>query len=209
MRPITRLLKSGSMNRLPILLLTIAFTITSTAQQPTGPPSAQALQELKKDPAEYNAIKKALAQTDLHLKIDGLREYLRQYPNSPVKEQALEELLMAYWFQVKPPHSDPATQKVLFQMMLTANSLLYVDPDNLRALALMVDEKETVAKETQSEEQAAQLHSDAIDLAKRGLRVLAHAQKPTNMSDAAYTQYITKARSIFNAALNDSSAQAK
>ena len=116
---------------------------------------------------------------------------------------------MAYWFTVKPPHSDPATQKVLFQMMLTANSLLYVDPDNLRALAVMVDEKETVAKETKSEEQAAQLHSDAIDLAKRGLRVLAHAQKPTNMSDDAYAQYISKARTIFNSALNDSTMQAQ
>lgn len=116
---------------------------------------------------------------------------------------------MAYWSTVKPPHSGPATQKVLFQMMLTANSLLYVDPDNLRALVLMVDEKETVAKETKSEEQAAQLHSDAIDLAKRGLRVLAHAQKPTNMSDAAYAQYISKATATFNAALSDASIQAK
>lgn len=197
------------MNRTLGLFLIIAFTVTSTAQQPTGPPSAQALEVLKQDPAEYNAIKKALAQTDIHLRIDELRQYLRQYPNSAVKEQALEELLMAYWFTVKSPHGDPATQKVLFEMMLTANSLLYVDPDNLRALVVMVDEKETVAKETKSEEQAAQLHSDAIDLAKRGLRVLAHAQKPTNMWEDAYEQYISKARAVFTAALTGSSIRVK
>ena len=43
-----------------------------------------------KDPAEYNAYVGAVQQTDPAAKISGLEAFLTQYPNSVMKNQALE-----------------------------------------------------------------------------------------------------------------------
>ncbi len=49
-----------------------------------------------KDPAEYNAYVAALQQTDPNAKISGLEAFLTQYPNSVMKNQALELLMGTY-----------------------------------------------------------------------------------------------------------------
>ena len=61
-------------------------------------PAAAAAPQKKeiKDPAEYNAYVGAVQQTDATAKISGLEAFLTQYPNSVMKEDALELLMGTY-----------------------------------------------------------------------------------------------------------------
>src|SRR2546425_7239129 len=75
----------------------------AATQQPgtapaTGQPGAPAQPQKKeiKDPAEYNAYVSAVQQKDPAAQISGLEAFLTQYPNSVVKEDALEALMGAY-----------------------------------------------------------------------------------------------------------------
>ena len=49
-----------------------------------------------KDPAEYNAYVAAIQQKDPNAKISGLEAFLTQYPNSVMKNTALEVLMQTY-----------------------------------------------------------------------------------------------------------------
>jgi len=49
-----------------------------------------------KDPAEYNAYVGAVQQSDAAATVSGLEAFLTQYPNSVMKEDALELLMIAY-----------------------------------------------------------------------------------------------------------------
>src|ERR1700716_4700500 len=71
------------------------------AQQPQGQPAqgqpaATSQAPVIKDPAEYNAYVGAVQQTDPQAKISGLEAFITQYPNSVMKNQALEILMGAY-----------------------------------------------------------------------------------------------------------------
>ncbi len=87
-----------------------------------GQPAAPVI----KDPAEYNAYVAAVQQTDPNAKISGLEAFLTQYPNSVMKNQALEILMGTY----QQTNNVPKT-------MESANKLIAVDPCNERALALL------------------------------------------------------------------------
>src|SRR5690242_859759 len=65
---------------------------------PTQPAAAQPQPQKKeiKDPAEYNAYVGAVQQADANAKISGIEAFLAQYPNSVMKEDALELLMGAY-----------------------------------------------------------------------------------------------------------------
>jgi tetratricopeptide (TPR) repeat protein len=102
-----------------------ALDPATPAQQPAAS-SAQSAQPVIKDPAEYNAYVAATQQKDNNAKISGLEAFLTQYPNSVMKNQALEILMGAY----------QATNNVK-KTMETANKLVAVDPCNERALALL------------------------------------------------------------------------
>jgi len=60
-----------------------------------SPSQPQQKKEIK-DPAEYNAYVGAVQQTDPAAKISGLEAFLTQYPNSVMKEDALELLMGTY-----------------------------------------------------------------------------------------------------------------
>ena len=68
---------------------------SAPAQTPTATPAAPQKKEIK-DPAEYNAYVGAVQQTDAAAKVSGLEAFLTQYPNSVMKEDALEILMGAY-----------------------------------------------------------------------------------------------------------------
>ena len=61
-------------------------------QNPSQPAAPQQKKEIK-DPAEYNAYVGAVGQTDPNAKVSGLEAFLTQYPNSVMKEDALELLM--------------------------------------------------------------------------------------------------------------------
>src|SRR3989442_15442026 len=102
-----------------------------SAQQPQGQPAqgqpaAPTQAPVIKDPAEYNAYVGAVQQTDPNAKISGLEAFLTQYPNSVMKNQALEILMGTY-------QQAGNIQKALD----TAAKLVTVDSCNVRALALL------------------------------------------------------------------------
>ncbi len=100
-----------------------------TAPVPQGAaPTPAAPQQKKeiKDPAEYNAYVGAVEQKDAAAKVSGLEAFLTQYPNSVMKEDALELLMGAYQQTGNQAKTLETAQKVL-----SANAC------NVRALAVL------------------------------------------------------------------------
>src|SRR5437588_12028944 len=99
---------------------------TSPSVQPQGQAAAPQQKKEIKDPAEYNAYVGAVQQADPAAKISGLEAFLTQYPNSVMKNQALEILMGTY-------QQANNIQKALD----TAVKLVAADPCNVRAMALL------------------------------------------------------------------------
>ena len=182
-----------------------AVATTATAQTQAAPsqpaaqtsPSAPAAPQKKeiKDPAEYNAYVGAVQQTDPAAKISGLEAFLTQYPNSVMKEDGLELLMIAY-----QQTNNPA------KMAETAQKLLAVNPCNIRALALIAYSKQTMATAGQN---PAQNFADAGQAGEKGLQCLQTATKPEATSAADWEKLKTQTTGIFNAAAGVAAFQAK
>src|SRR5271156_1606073 len=83
---------------------------------------SQSSQITIKDPAEYNAYTNAIGQSAPAAKAAAIESFLQQYPNSVVKTDLLEQLMVSY-------QGDPV------KMLDAADRLLAADPANLRARA--------------------------------------------------------------------------
>ena len=121
------------------ILLTVVLGATlaamaQDAQQPaqgqSAAPAGQAAPASQapviKDPAEYNAYVAAVQAKDANAKISGLEAFLTQYPNSVMKNQALE-ILMGTYQQANNPK----------KTIETAQKLVAADTCNERGLALL------------------------------------------------------------------------
>src|SRR3954465_23029 len=117
-----------SLVALMLVLANLASAQNAAAPQPQASQpqaSAAAPQSQKKeikDPAEYNAYVGAVQQTDPTAKISGLEAFLTQYPNSVMKEDALELLMGTYQQTGNAAKTEEA-----------ANRVLQANPSNLRA----------------------------------------------------------------------------
>ncbi|HYL14213.1 MAG TPA: hypothetical protein VEV41_14315 [Terriglobales bacterium] len=155
---------------------------------PAGQPAAPAQQKKEiKDPAEYNAYVGAVQQTDPAAKISGLEAFLQQYPNSVMKEDALELLMVAY--QQTGNNA---------KMADTAQRLLQVNPNNVRALALLAYSN-----------RAAQKWADAGKYAIQGLQAMPHMQKGEGVSDADFEKQKTQLTALLNSVAGFSALQLK
>jgi hypothetical protein len=163
------------------------------AAQPAAP--AQPQKKEIKDPAEYNAYVGALQQKDPTAQISGLEAFLTQYPNSVMKEDALEALMGAYQKTSNPAKMTDAAQR-----------LLQVNPNNLRALALLTYMKRAQAEAGQN---AQQNLADAAQYGNKGLEALKTAPKPEGMSDADFDKLKTQMSVIFNGAAGIAALQSK
>src|ERR1700758_8274 len=122
-----------------VLGLAVAAAGQDATQQPAQPAApAQQKKEIK-DPAEYNAYVGAVQQQDPAAKISGLEAFLTQYPNSVMKEDALEALMGTYQQKGDPVKMGDAAQR-----------LLAVNPNNVRALALLAFSKRMAALQGQN-----------------------------------------------------------
>src|ERR1700730_14163870 len=157
------------------------------ASQPQASPAPQAQKKEIKDPAEYNAYVGAVQQADVAAKISGLEAFLTQYPNSVMKEDALELLMGTY--------QQAANQAKVID---TANRLLAVNPDNARALVLLA-----------YNERAAQKWADAKQHAERGLQALSKMAKPDGVSDADFAKQKTQLAGLLNSVAGFSALQLK
>jgi len=162
------------------------------AAQPATPPPQK--KEIK-DPAEYNAYVGAVQQQDPNAKISGLEAFLTQYPNSVMKEDALE-LLMGLYRQTNNAA----------KMVDAEQRLLQVNPNNLRALALMTYDKRAAASAGHNPQQNL---ADAAQYGATGLEALKTAPKPEGMSDADFDKQKKQMSVIFSGAVGMAALQNK
>ena len=162
------------------------------AGQPAVPPAQK--KEIK-DPAEYNAYVGAIQQADPAAKISGLEAFLTQYPNSVMKEDALEALMGAY------QQTNNAAK-----MMDTAQRVLQANPCNLRALALLSYTKRATAEAGQN---AAQNMTDGGQYAQKGLQCVQTAPKPAEVSDTDWEKLKKQTSGIFDGVAGIAALQTK
>src|SRR5271170_1471205 len=81
---------------------------------------------IQMSPAEYKAYNDAITVTDPKAKAAALESYLTAYPQSAVKADVLQQLMISY------SSVDPV------KTLDAADRLLQVDPNNLRALTFEV-----------------------------------------------------------------------
>ncbi|MGE5112399.1 MAG: tetratricopeptide repeat protein [Acidobacteriaceae bacterium] len=190
--------KSLMMLLLVLVVATGALAQAEPAQQQTGQqpaagaagqPPAQQKQKIEiKDPAEYNAYMAAVNSQDPNAKASALESFLQTYPNSVIKEDALE-LLMKTYQQLNNVN----------KIEETGQKLLQVNPNNLTALALLAYLKRFQALNNPA--QATQLLNQAAEYGQRGLQQLQTASKPEGYSDADWGKMKDSFRQIFSAAV--------
>jgi tetratricopeptide (TPR) repeat protein len=163
----------------------------AAAPQSTTPPAAPQQKKEIKDPAEYNAYIGAFGQQDPAAKVSGFEAFVTQYPNSVMKEEAMEQLMGAY----------QQTGNIA-KMVETAQKVVQINPNNLKALALLVVGKRITAKTPQD-------LADAAQYGEKGLQVLPTWPKPDGMADADYQKFKTQTSVIFNGAVGMTAFQNK
>jgi tetratricopeptide (TPR) repeat protein len=199
-----------------VLAMLLVTAVTAVAQTPTTPaqpapqqspapatlspaqtaaPAAAPQKKEIKDPAEYNAYVGAVQQTDPAAKISGLEAFMTQYPNSVMKEDGLELLMIAY--------QQTANQA---KMQDTAQKVLLMNPCNIRALALVAYSKQAMATANQN---AQQNYADAGQAGEKGLQCLQTAAKPEGTSAADWDKLKSQTGGIFNGAAGIAAYQAK
>jgi hypothetical protein len=166
----------------------------NSSAQPQAPAAAPQKKEIK-DPAEYNAYVGAVQQADPNAKISGLEAFLTQYPNSVMKEDALEILMGTY------QQKGDATK-----MGDTAQRLLQLNPNNVRALALLCYTERVQAQGNVNPQQNLQL---AEQNCQKGLAALQNFAKPDGMSDQDYQNLKKQMAGIFNAGCGIAALQKK
>jgi len=185
-----------------LIAVVLALASLAAAQQPAtaGAPAqgSSAQGPVIKDPAEYNAYVGAIQQQDPNAKISGLEAFVTQYPNSVVKKDALEALLAAY------QGSNNGAK-----MGETADRLLQVDPNNMRALALMAYSSRIAYQNNQDASKAPQLAQTMKGYGEKGLAALPNYTKPENVSEADFVKLKAQMEAIFNGGVGLAALQDK
>ena len=143
-----------------------------------------------KDPAEYYAYVGAVQQTDSNAKAVGLEAFVTQYPNSVMKEDALELLMGTY-------QQAGNVQKT----MDTATKLVTADSCNERGLALLA-----YFDRVQAQSGAANAQQLLVDGKKYGQQGLECLPKMTNPEMKKMEPQMT---GIFNAVIGIADLQSK
>ncbi len=147
----------------------------ATGQQANVPTS----QKVIKDPAEYNAYITALNTTDPAAKGAAMEAFVAQYPQSIVKIDALEQAMGAY----QQANNQQKVQQI-------AQQILTIEPNNVRALAIVVFLERGQVKDAAS---GAKARSDA----ERGLQELPNWKTPEGVSPADYEKMKNQMENIF------------
>jgi hypothetical protein len=135
-----------------------------------------------KDPAEYNAYQMFSTQTDPKQKAAAGEAFLEKYPQSVVKKAVLDSLLDAYQAAQNPD-----------KVIDTANKLLQVDPNNMKAILYSV----MIKKQQCGQKNDAATCDDAAGLAQKGLQ----APKPAETPDEDWKKMTSVAYPIFHSAI--------
>ncbi|WP_035350173.1 hypothetical protein [Edaphobacter aggregans] len=136
-------------------------------------------------PAEYNAYTAAIGQSTPQAQAPALESFLTTYPQSQVKGDVLQRLMLAY------SSFDPA------KTLDAADRLLQVDPNNLRALTFEAYFRLQGADQITDPAAKQAALDKAADYAQKGLS----ATKPADMSDADFNSVKTAAAPVFHRAI--------
>src|SRR6185437_3896784 len=139
-----------------------------------------------KDPAEYNAYNSAIGQPTPQAKEQAIEGFLRQYPDSVVKQQMLEVLMDAY---TQTGNTDKA--------LATARKVLQTDPNDMRALALSAYVLRAEAGQKTNPADALPLLDEAAADAQRGL----NAPAPQGADAANYEKMKAAVTPLFDGAI--------
>ncbi len=182
-----------------IVVFMVVFALLAgaqTTQQPatsapaaSGQPASQ--QKTIKDPAEYNAYVNAMKTTDPSQKAIQMEGFLQQYPNSVMKEDALELLMGAYQQANNLP-----------KVVETAKRLIQANPNNLKALALLTYLTRAQATTPPQLVEAAQY-------GEQGLKALQVATKPEGLADADWEKFKAQVAPIFYGAVGQNAYATK
>jgi hypothetical protein len=166
------------------------------AQAATPAAAPQAAAPVIKDPAEYNAYVAAIQQTDANAKISGLEAFLTQYPNSVMKNQALEVLMGTY-------QQSGNVKKA----METAGKVLAAEPCQEQALFLMAyfDRQASLG----GDPNAKQLAADGEKNGQQGLDCLSKFAKPDGTSAADFDKMKEQMKETFEEAVGWGALQDK
>jgi len=177
-----------------LITLVLAFAVAGmaqTAQPPAAPQGGQqgapAQKKEIKDPAEYNAYMGAIQAPDPNTKATNLEAFVNQYPNSVMKEDALELLMRTY----QQLNNIPKT-------MEAANRVLQANPNNVTALALLSYLHRLMAQNGQDTQNNM---AQARQFGEKGLAALPNYPKPENMSDLDFAKLKDSLAGIFNASV--------
>jgi hypothetical protein len=149
-----------------------------------------------KDPAEYNAYVAAIQQKDANAKVSGLEAFLTQYPNSVMKNQALEVLLGTY----------QQTGNVK-KAMETATKLVAAEPCPVPALFLLTYINRVQAQG--GDPNGKQESADAAKYGQQGLDCLSKFQKPEGTSQADFDKQVSTMKENFLAGIGWGALQEK
>jgi tetratricopeptide (TPR) repeat protein len=145
---------------------------------------------------EYDAYQAMAKETDPHKKITAAEGVITKYPNSDFKDIAYVQEVGAYQQLGQSDQAIGAAKKAL-----TAN------PDNLDALTYLCFAAPFMYN---AKAPGADAHlTDTDTYAKHGLEVLAKLQKPAQVSDSQFSDYVKAKRAIFNNAVGFVALQKK
>jgi len=182
-----------------LVTVVLAFITTALGQQPTTQtqpgqqPGSPASQKVIKDPAEYNAYITALNTQDAAARGAAMEAFVKQYPQSVVLTDALEQAMAAY----QQAGNSAKVEEI-------AKRLLTINPNNIRALAIVTALAR--ARATGGNQQALQ---EMCTSSQTGLQQLPSWTKPEGMSDADFQKLKTQMADIFNGAAGFCALQAK
>ena len=183
-----------------LVTILLVFAIAALVQPLAAQGAAQAAPATQKkeikDPAEYNAYVNAVQQSNPAQKAQALEAFLQTYSSSVMKEDALEQLMGAY-------QQAGDAQKTID----TANRILQVNPNNIRALALLAYNYRAAA--SQGGPQMQQNIAQAEQYGQKGLAALQGMTKPEGMSDADFTKFHNETGAIFDGAVGFAALQKK
>ncbi|HWZ44060.1 MAG TPA: hypothetical protein VNW97_11315 [Candidatus Saccharimonadales bacterium] len=151
--------------------------------QETERPSPSAIQ----DPAEHNAYMGALNTQAPAQKAALLEVFVRTYPQSVVKIDALDAMMTAYQQAGKSEKLEPVADKILA-----------INHDHLHALLIAADAKRSRAKSLGDAAQRLALAQAARTLAERGLKLLAQADLGRGVSSEESDKLKKQMAAIFN-----------
>jgi tetratricopeptide (TPR) repeat protein len=160
-----------------------------------APPQA-AKQPQWKSREEYDAFNAMMTEKDLNKKISLAEAFLQKFSNSDFKSGAYLTEMQTYFQLGKSDQAIEAGKKVL-----------ETDPDNLDALAFLSYVFPFVFKADDPD--ATSKLSRADSDAHHGLEVLQKLEKPPNVTEEQFSQYVKPKRAVFNGAIGFVALQRK